>query len=229
MHKEKESQEGLKHCWNRIGVWGKETPRCSDLKRVTHCRNCEVFIEAGRDLLNREPPEEYLEEWRDVLAEEKKVEIKGTVSVLIFRIGEEWLALPAMIFKEISEIQVVHRIPHRSDEILKGLVNIRGELKLCFNLESLAGIEKKHDTDQNISPMIYKRMVVIEKNGSSWVFPADEIYGVYRYDPDGLQNVPATVSKATATYTKGVFPWREKSVGHLDDELIFYTLNRRIG
>ena len=43
-------------CWNRIGVWGTETPRCPKLEDVVHCRNCEVYSAAGRLVLERRLP-----------------------------------------------------------------------------------------------------------------------------------------------------------------------------
>lgn len=227
MDGKKNMKKQIKDCWNLTGVWGDEKPPCPELAHVVHCRNCPVFIAAGRDLFNRTPPADYIAEWRKVLAEEKISETKGTVSVLIFCIGREWLAFPSVVFREITWMQVLHRIPHRTDEILMGLVNIRGELQLCVSLQTLLGIEEKNSSGKGSGTMAHKRLIVVEKEGSVWVFPVDDIHGVHRYDPNALQNVPATVSKATATYTKGVFSWNKRSVAHLDDDLIFYTLNRR--
>ena len=46
-------------------------PRCPRLDEVIHCRNCEVFTQAGRNLLERALPEEYKEEWGSVLVKKK--------------------------------------------------------------------------------------------------------------------------------------------------------------
>ena len=44
-----------------------------------------------------------------------------------------------------------------------------------------------------------------------------------------LKDVPATVSKATVTYSTALLSWRERSVGILDDQLVFYSLKRGLG
>jgi chemotaxis-related protein WspD len=71
-------------------------------------------------------------------------------------------------------------------------------------------------------------MVVVEKESSRWVFLVDEMYGVQRINPDELQNVPATVSKTTGTYTTAIINWQNTSVSYLDEELLFYTLNKKL-
>ena len=55
-------------CWGSIGVWGDDRPRCSVLEAVLHCRNCEIFENAGRELLDRDLPEAYGVEWTDGIA-----------------------------------------------------------------------------------------------------------------------------------------------------------------
>jgi chemotaxis-related protein WspD len=60
------------------------------------------------------------------------------------------------------------------------------------------------------------------------VFGVDEIYGVYRAPQDSFSNVPTTISKATGTYTKAIIKWQDKNVICLDDDLVFYTINKRV-
>jgi chemotaxis-related protein WspD len=49
---------------------------------------------------------------------------------------------------------------------------------------------------------------------------------VVRYHPRDLHPVPATLAPAAGAYTIGLLPWREHHVGCLNDELLFYTLNK---
>lgn len=212
-------------CWNQIGVVGDRS--CPELKTYTHCRNCPIYSNAGHNLLEREAPTGYVDELTDWLTQTKDEQAVGTISISIFRLQGEWLALPAQLFTQVTQSAPVHRIPHRSNNILLGIVSIQGEILLCISLSELLGLEATLPS-QNINPIIYKRMVVVEVEGNRWVFPVDEIYGVHRIDSDELCNVPATVSKATGTYTKAVINWQNKSVSLLDDELLFYTLNRRV-
>ncbi|MCP4700200.1 MAG: purine-binding chemotaxis protein CheW [Gammaproteobacteria bacterium] len=214
-------QQSLR-CWKRTGVWGQETPRCPKLAEVFHCRNCEVFIQAGRSLLEREIPEGYSEEWSKVLAVEKEEERFDTISVLIFRIGGEWLALPTKLFAEIIPLQPAHSLPHRNNPVLIGVVNVHGEIHLCVSLMKLLGLPAERREED------HEQMMVVNRDGEQWVFPVDEIHRVYRLHPNALQNAPVTVSKCTSAYTKGIFKWKDKSVAFLDADLLLYQLTRSV-
>lgn len=217
-------------CWNQIGVAGDRS--CPELKTFIHCRNCLVYSAAGRSLLDREAPQGYLDEWMNLLttsvAATHRLASTDTISVGIFRLEGEWLALPAQLFKEVTQPCVIHTLPHRSNAILMGLVSIRGEIQMCISLKALLELETGEANRQAISPVVYKRMVVVDKEGSRWVFPVDEIYGIHRFHSDELRNAPATVSQVPETYTKGIFNWREQRVSYLDDELLFYMLNKKV-
>ena len=74
----------------------------------------------------------------------------------------------------------------------------------------------------------YRRLLVIRRDDVRAVCPVDEVHGIHRFHPRELKDVPATVAKATATYSKAVLPWRGHSVGLLDDQLLFYALKRSL-
>jgi len=210
-------------CWNRIGVSGNGS--CPELATHVHCRNCPVFCSAGRELLDCQAPEEYVSEWTNFLAQEKEDLSAGKESAVIFRLGPEWLALPVQLFKEVTPVRVIHRLPHRSNSILLGIVNIRGEIRLCVSLKGVLGIDDEPEEPDGGS-RIYKRMAVVEKERDHWVIPIDEIHGIHRYNHAELRKVPVTIAKAAVKFTSGMLPWQGKSVGFLDDELLFYSLRR---
>ena len=214
-------------CWKRIGVWGKESPRCPELERVIHCRNCEVFTQAGRNLLERDLPDEYKDEWGQVLLEKKKEEPTGTFPVVTFRIETEWLALPARFFAEITETVHIHTIPHRKKQVLRGVVNVHGEIQLCVSLGHLIGLEEENQKEEKAGKR-HERMMVVSKDGEVWVFPVKEIHGIHHIHPGLFQNVPVTVSKSKSSFTKKIFNWEDKHVALLDDELLFYSLKRSV-
>ena len=129
------SRTNMGDCWNTIGTAGDGT--CPKLAVHVHCRNCPVYSEKGRSLLDRPPPEEYLEEWRAVLVQSKDEDAGQKISVLIFRLGHEWIALKSAFIEEIVPTRIIHSIPHRSSDVLLGLVNVRGELLLCVSLAEI--------------------------------------------------------------------------------------------
>ena len=216
----------INDCWNKIGVWG--NGECPELERHVHCRNCPVYSAAAAQLLDSAVPPHYLDEWTGILAKEKPVEGLETDSVVIFRVETEWLALSTMVFQEISDRRPVHSLPHRRNGIVLGLVNIRGELLVCVSLREILGMEKTANLIGENSRAIHQRFLVVSREGQRLVFAVDEVHGTRRFNPGDLKDVPATVARATATYTKGILLWENKSVGCLDDQLLFYTLNRSL-
>ena len=93
---------------------------------------------------------------------------------------------------------------------------------------SLLGIAKVQVAKSSHQRLVHERLLVASREGERLVFPVDEIHGIHRFHPEQLGEVPATVAKSTATYTRAMLPWQEKSVGVLDDQLLFYSLNRSL-
>ena len=217
-------------CWNRIGVWGDRT--CPELAAVVHCHNCPVFARAGRQFLNAPSPEGYLDEWTERLAAPPAEASSDLQSVLVFRLGAEWLALPVQVLVELTHPRPVHRIPHRGG-LLAGLVNVRGELHLCVHLDQLLGIPPVpsdgppdvNDPSRNGSS---RRLLVVQREADRWVFPVDEADQVHRFPTHELTAVPATVARSAVRLTRGVFACAGKAVGYLDDARLFQTLRARV-
>jgi chemotaxis-related protein WspD len=146
---------------------------------------------------------------------------------MIFRLGNEWLAVPVQLLQEITQACVIQKLPHRSNELFMGLVNIRGEILLCVSLNHLLNLELMVEGTAAKVPTS-KRMMVIADGENRWVFPVDEVCGVYRFQLDELEKTPVVISKASAAYTQGVINWQGQKVNYLDFDLLFYTLSRRI-
>lgn len=213
-------------CWNRIGVWGRERPRCPKLDSVIHCMNCEVYSGAGRKLLDRMPQREYIAGWTEQLKQEKNRKYENMVSVVVFRISAEWLALSARMFQEVVEMRVVHRVPHSRTGVLRGLINIRGELQLCISMGQLLGIEKRLQGGVNPQVGMGERMVVVAQGGDRYVFPVTEVQGICRYTSSDIHAVPTTADQSTNNYLKGILNLDGRHVGCLDEELLFSSLKR---
>lgn len=219
---------GERHdCWDQIGVFGAGT--CPELAQVIHCRNCPVYAAGGRSLLEREPPADYLREWTQALAEAKDEEqAEETLSVLIFRLGREWLALPTHVCQEVAEMRPIHTLPHRSGPVLLGLVNIRGQIRLCVSLRELLGVEPADDSSRTTQHKNPRCLVVIAAESDHWVLLVDEIYGIQRLHRSAVRDAPVTVAKATPRLTQGVIDWRDTGVGYLDDALLFLALRKEV-
>jgi len=177
-------------------------------------------------LLERSPPEGYLEAWQQRLRNLEEEKERTTTGVLVFRLFTEWLALEARIIREITADATVHRIPRRTNEVLRGLVNVRGELQLCVSLHALLGLED-NGAKTVLSRRVHPRMIVFQSDDGPFVFRAEEAYGVHALEADSLRETPVTVTKAMATFTRGLFEFQDIKVGLLDHDLIFHSLNRQ--
>jgi chemotaxis-related protein WspD len=221
-------------CWNRIGIHGDRS--CPELAQVVHCHNCPVFAAAGRRFLDAPSPEGYLAEWTDRLAAPIEETVCDLESVLVFRIGREWLALPVHVLVEVTALRPVHHIPYRGG-LLAGLVNIRGELYLCVKLgrllgtadgESAAGAEAEEEQTLATARQGQARMLVVRRDADRWVFAADAVDQVLRVPRQELGPVPATVKRAAAHLTRGLFTWHGRAIGLLDELRLFDALRTKI-
>ena len=229
-------------CWGTIGVNGNGT--CRELEKFVHCRNCPVYSAAGLQLLNRPLPMDYRRERTLHYAEAKTITHPPKTSLVIFRLGPEWLALPTTAFQEVAERRFLHTLPHRRRSVVLGLVNIRGELLLCVSLARLLGLEQTtdHTTSGLVSgPVVpfHDRLLVTNWDGQRLVFTVDEVHGIHRFHRHEMKEPPTTISKSARTHTQGIFPWppaqgglrpggRERWVGFLNPDSLFAALNRAL-
>jgi chemotaxis-related protein WspD len=216
-------------CWKRIGTYGDES--CPALEEMLHCRACKVFLNEGRRLLDREAPDDYVDEWTAVLAEEKREAPGETVSALVFRLHGEWFALRTSVFQEMVSSRPIHTIPHRSGKILLGLVNVRGELLLCASLSNLLEVEvcaAEGNCEVERADVIFSRMAVIARRSERWAFPVDEVEGIRRLELERLEKSPVTVSRSGTHYSRALLALEDKRVALLDEELVFNGLQRSL-
>lgn len=213
----------LNDCWNKIGVRGDRS--CEELEQHVHCRNCPVYARAAMRLLDAEGAFEQDDALVSHYAEAVRVDTNTDLeSVLIFRLGAEWFALPTVDFVEVTSVRPIHALPHRRNAAVMGLANVRGTLLVGISLGILLGLEGAGET----ASAREAKLLVMKGDSGRVVFPVDAVWGVNRVQPSQFKAVPATVGKAAATYTKAVLDWGDKTVGMLDSELLFHTINRSL-
>ena len=222
---------GSGDCWNTIGVSGDRS--CPELNTHIHCRNCPVFAGAARSFFERRAPEGYLAEWSHWLAESTGSGLHGDVkdangehllpqddaaSVLIFRLGGEWLAFRTQTVAEVTLPRPVHRVPHRSNSVLTGIVNLQGQVQLCVSLHGLLGA--------TAGPAPAARLVVLRdaERAETWVFTADDVVGVRRVPRSQWRSVPSTLINPAVGFSQAVLSWEGRTVGLLDEKRVFTAL-----
>ena len=210
-------------CWAVEGVYGNGS--CVQLATVVHCRNCPIYSAAGLQLIDRPLPANYRQDWAEHFASAKPLTDLGTASLVLFRIQNEWLAMPTHSFQEVAERRPIHSLPRRREASLLGLANVRGELVICISLGHLLQIDPAPSLDTLRRD--YQRLLVVQGESNRFAFPVDEVHGPKRFQPHDLLNAPAP-PRSTASYARAVVQWEGRSAGLLDPQLIFSTLQRSL-
>ena len=246
-------------CWREIGISGDRS--CVELTTLIHCRNCSAYTRTARQVFDRPLPErdksvnrpsqfaftdlplsdrssdrssdrfgsQFSDRFSDIEDGRNLDDEMGRNAIAIFRLEQEWFALPATMFHSIVSWRQVRPIPHRSNELLQGLVNVRGELLLCVSLAQFLKMPKA------LPSGVQRRLAIIEWEKHRWAFPVDEFQGIETLAPSTLLTPPATVLKASQTYTHSLLPWHDRASHHsidrtincLDETLLFDALTRK--
>jgi chemotaxis-related protein WspD len=213
-------------CWNRIGVHGDSS--CGELREHVHCRNCPVYSAGAAGLLDGSPPGDYLQERTAHFARPTAIDATETRSVVIFRVGSEWLALPTTVVVEVANLLPIHSLPHRQNGIVLGLGSVRGELLICVSLREVLGVAAAAE-QRTDGATAHRRVLVIRREDVRAVCPVDEVHGIHRFHSKDLKEVPTTVARAAVNYSTALLAWRQHAVAMLDAELLFYTIKRSLG
>lgn len=218
----------MEDCWNQIGVWSQQPAKCEKLREVIHCRNCDVYTKAGRKVIEKRLPAEYLTQWTKSYAETPSETVQGQCSVIVFRLGAEWFCLPTMYCESVENPGSIHSIPRYSNQLFQGIVSVRGNLQLCFSLGALLQVATD-DTKASGKIGVYKRLLVLNYNQQYYVFPVDEIGNIDRIDDTNLDETPATLSQRQAEFVKGMLKTNEQTVAFLNVAPLFTALEEAIG
>lgn len=202
-------------CWNQIGVWRKGLDICPELETVAHCRNCNVYIEAGLSLLDRDISEDYIKDNTAKYKISKSLDSETQVSCIIFRSGNEWYAINTNVLNEICEVSEVHTIPHNRNPFFSGMVNIRGEIEICLAFHEI----NRHMIHQEQSAN-KARMLVINLDSGRYVYRADEVMGIFKINNNAIRQTPSSVAATKSHFVTGMFDYKEQSIGLIDPDLM---------
>jgi chemotaxis-related protein WspD len=193
---------------------------------VGHCWNCGVLHQAGRALLDREAPDGYGRDLVAPLADAPATDVGVEQAALVFELAGEAYAWPFETVVEVAAWRTVRSVPHRRDDALLGLVNVRGELHLAATLEVLFGLPRPAVASMPATT----RLLVVGESRAEWVVPVVSTLGVTLV-PSGtaLETAPVTLVRSDVPYVRGLFAWRDRRVGLLDDQLVLGALRRRLG
>lgn len=212
----------LDDCWNRIGVRGDKS--CPLLIEHIHCRNCAVYAAAAIRLLDRYALQR---DGADELDTQPAAVAEATRSLVVFRLGEEWLALATRVLVEVAPPAPIHTLPHQRASALLGIANVRGALLTCLSLVELLGLDgtgKPAPTGKRVAP----RMLVLGVAGGNLLAPVDEVDGIHAFSLELLAAAEQDNTLDAAKCSRGVLQWRERSVRLLDEERLLQSMIRSL-
>lgn len=213
--------QAIDDCWNRIGIHGDRS--CPLLVEHIHCRNCSVYSAAATRLLDRYALAQ--EQRVSVQSEELANDVK-TRSIVVFRLGEEWLGLPTRCLVEVSPLQAIHSLPHQRSRALLGVANVRGALVACLSFVELLGL------DASVAPAsaarVIARMLIVSAEGGPVVVPVDEVDGIHAIEARLLDAASIPAQNTNARFTRGVVQWKDRSLRLLDEEQLLSAVNRSL-
>ena len=208
-------------CWNRIGIYGDKS--CPVLPEHIHCRNCSVYSAAATRLLDRYSFEQEHVEQYATRFDERKV---ATRSLMIFRLGDEWLGLATRCLDEVAPMQPIHSLPHQRSRALQGVANVRGALVPCLSLIELLGLDPTLAGPTSLRVM--PRMLILAAHGGPVVVPVDEVDGIHNIEERVLNAASASGEHVSAKYTRGVLQWKTRSLRWLDEEQLLGAITRSL-
>ncbi|AJO76806.1 chemotaxis protein CheW [Pseudomonas sp. MRSN 12121] len=215
-----EDAQAIDDCWNRIGIHGDKS--CPLLVEHVHCRNCSVYSAAATRLLDRYALQQEQHEQASAKADVDVV----TRSILMFRLGEEWLGIATRCLVEVAPQQPVHSLPHQRSRALLGVANVRGALVACLSLVELLGLDTTSAAASGARVM--PRMLIIGAQGGPVVVPVDEVDGIHAIDERTLNAALRAGQPASAKYTRGVLQWKGRSLRWLDEEQLLSAVTRSL-
>lgn len=213
----------LDDCWSRIGVSGDQS--CERLEQHVHCRNCGVYAEAAQRNLQRSVSDHYKKEWAAHFRQAQDNSEALDTSCLVFRIGREWLSLPTRLFVAVAPQAKPHRLPHRAERGLRGIVNVGGTLYPCMSLAELLGIDES-EGEAATNRHTFARLLLLQWEEQAYALPVADLHGMLRYAASSVQAPAATINKGLSRFLSGVIAHEDMHIGVLDAALIGYQLAR---
>lgn len=210
-------------CWNHIGVLGDRS--CPVLQDAVHCRNCAVYAASAQRKLQRPVSAGYREQWAAQLRQPMEHQVRADSAALVFRIGREWLALPASMIDSVAPSARGHRLPHRAVPGLLGVVNVGGKLLPWISLGRLLGVDESEAAATG-GRHVFARLVVVRWESQAFALPVADLHGLVRYVERDLAASAATMNKGLVRYLAGVLTDAGKHIGVLDAALVGHQMTR---
>ena len=134
----------------------------------------------------------------------------------MFRVNDEWFALPSRCLHEIAEKRSIHRIPRNKNTDIRGVVNISGEVRICYSLKSILGVKDSSKAGSKSNDITAGRFIVTILNDEYYVFDVEQVNGLSLYSENEVLPVPATLQYSGGNMISAVINQNKNNIAVLD-------------
>lgn len=146
-------------------------------------------------------------------------------SIIVFRAGTRWLALGAAQVREIVGVLATHRVPHRRDPRFLGLVNVRGELVPCIDIQAVLGTASTPgDSSVARASHIWQRTLLVEQDGQAVAFHVDEVDALHQVQEQALGPLSPDETAAAGRLTRALVDLPVGRTALIDADLFWYAV-----
>jgi chemotaxis-related protein WspD len=152
----------------------------------------------------------------------------ASASCFVFRLGQEWLAIPIGMLDEVIGAKPTHSLPHRRGSARVGLVSVRGDIIVHVSLAGLLGIadDEGEPAAAGAVRRHAPRVVVLADARGRLAITVDEVLGFHSYDAATLSPVPSTLGQAMRSYATAMLSVGDRIVGMLDGARVASSLSQ---
>jgi chemotaxis-related protein WspD len=179
----------------------------------------------GRGFLDRAIPSSFIDENTSKYSVKPENEILKQKSFIVFRVLDKWVALKTKFFFESFDEKFIHIVPHRTNELFAGLINIHGKLLMAVDISSLINAG---DTQKGTSKKDLKRMLQIGNGKIRFVIKADEVIGNVHVDEEKIEDLPESISGSKDAVFKSRVFLRDKQVLIIDEDVFFEQIDKKL-
>lgn len=168
--------------------------------------------EVDSEILSREPPQEYLDEWRDKLETSYlKKESTRDRSLLIFRFEEMMCGLHMEDVSDIAFPKPIHKIPFNHFQFVVGSVNFKGNICTVFRLDAFLTHSSKEEKTKNKieQERSSKKMILLKERNNEFVFFVDELIGIFEIPLIQFEALPIHVIQDENHVMSHIVSWNE--------------------
>lgn len=201
-------------CRTVIGIWGDRS--CAELRDLDHCHNCPVYTSLGRQVLDQALELDYSSTHNE--SDTVAVAPDERLSLLVLRVGSDWLGFETTGIREIIAPTEPHPVPHRLKPGFRGLVTVRGQIHPCIDLGILLGCASAE------APSASPRMVLMSDDSGCFAFVADEVDNLFVIPKTSISQPPISIRDAKPSYINRMVRITDRDIALLDEEFLLHAL-----